>query len=279
MSTRDRTLIVQNGGVSQPQAQAGDGDARPGPSDGRGSGPPDETLIARAVRLERLIGRVDKALLPAWLRPTRIEGRGPVAVAILVAIGLQILLRRDLVFSPRWLLPAIELALFLVLSIANPVRINRESTVLRSIGVALVAIASLATAWSAARLVYQLLHGGVRDASQLLLNGGAIWLTNVIVFALWYWEVDRGGPAARANARKEFPDFLFPQMTTPEMAHRDWEPTFVDYFYVSFTNATAFSPTDTLPLTRRAKLIMTAESAVSLVTATLLVARAINILK
>jgi uncharacterized membrane protein len=236
-------------------------------------------MLARAARLERLIGRVDKALLPAWLRPTRAESRGPAAVAILAMIGLQILLRKDLAFSPYWLLPTIELGLFLALTIANPTRINRESTVLRWIGIALVATASLATAWSAGRLVYQLLHGGMTKAPQLLLNGGAIWLTNVIVFALWYWEVDRGGPAARANARRDYPDFLFPQMTAPEMAHPDWEPNFFDYLYLSFTNATAFSPTDTLPLSRWAKVAMMAESAISLVTVGLLVARAVNILK
>jgi uncharacterized membrane protein len=258
--------------VIQPQERAGDGDPRR-------RAPSDETMRARADRLERLIGRGDRARLPAWLRQTETENRWPAGIAILAAIGLQVMQRRDLAFSPKWLLPGIELALFLVLVIANPTRINRESTVLRWVGIALVAIASLATAWSLVRLVYQLVHGGLHSAPQLLLNGGAIWLTNVIVFALWYWEVDRGGPAARANARDEFPDFLFPQMTIPEMADRDWEPNFVDYFYVSFTNATAFSPTDTMPLSRWAKMIMLAESAVSLVTVGVIVARAINILK
>jgi uncharacterized membrane protein len=258
--------------VSQPQEQAGDGDPQ-------GHGPSDEMMRTRAARLERLIGRVDRAYLPAWLRPTEIENRWPVSIAILVAIGLQVLQRRDLTFSPKWLLPGIEFALLVILTIANPVRVNRESTVLRWLGIALVATASLATMWSAVRLVYRLIHGGLPDAPQLLINGGAIWLTNVIVFALWYWETDRGGPAARANARKEYPDFLFPQMTIPEMAQRDWEPNFIDYFYVSFTNATAFSPTDTMPLSRWAKMAMLAQSAVSLVTVGLIVARAVNILK
>jgi hypothetical protein len=257
--------------VIQPRQNAGDGDPRPGP--------PDETMMARVARFERLVGRVDMARLPAWLRPTVTESRGPVAVAILAAIALQILVRKDLAFSPQWLLPGLELGLFLVLSVMNPIRINRESAVLRWVGIALVAVASVATAWSAGRLVYRLLHGGLPDAPQLLLNGGAVWLTNVIVFALWYWEVDRGGPAARANARDDVPDFLFPQMTIPEMAQRDWEPNFIDYFYVSFTNATAFSPTDTMPLSRWAKLTMMAQSAVSLVIVALVVARAINTLK
>jgi hypothetical protein len=235
-------------------------------------------LAARASRLERLIGRVDRAHLPAWLRRTQTESRWPAGVAVLTAITLQVLLVKQLAFSPKWLLPAIEFALLAVLTIANPVRINRESTVLRAVGIALVTVASVATAWSAVRLVDLLIARKHLEASQLLLNGGAIWLTNVIVFALWYWEVDRGGPAARANARHDYPDFLFPQMTVPELAAKDWEPSFVDYFYLSFTNATAFSPTDTLPLSHWAKLAMAAESAVSLVTVVLVVARAINIL-
>jgi branched-subunit amino acid transport protein len=235
-------------------------------------------MAARASRLERLIGRVDKAHLPAWLRPTLTESRWPAGVAVLTAIALQVLLINKLAFSPKWLLPGIEFALLAVLTIANPVRINRESTILRAVGIALVAVASVATAWSAARLVDLLVHREKIGPGQLLLNGGAIWLTNVIVFALWYWEVDRGGPAARANARHDYPDFLFPQMTLPELTAKDWEPTFVDYFYLSFTNATAFSPTDTLPLSHWAKLAMAAESAVSLVTVVLLVARAVNIL-
>jgi uncharacterized membrane protein len=103
-------------------------------------------------------------------------------------------------------------------------------------------------------------------------------LTNVIVFALWFWEMDRGGPAARALARKVHPDFLFSQMTVPDLVNLDWEPGFVDYLYLSFTNATAFSPTDTLPLSRWAKLTMMAESTVSFVTVALIVARAVNVL-
>jgi uncharacterized membrane protein len=100
----------------------------------------------------------------------------------------------------------------------------------------------------------------------------------VIVFALWYWELDRGGPAARAAARKVHPDFLFPQMTTPELVDPDWEPEFVDYLFLAFTNATAFSPTDTMPMSRWAKLAMMAQASVSVVVVALVIARAVNIL-
>jgi len=217
--------------------------------------------------------------VPAWLRQTSGETRVQVGLAVLALIGLQLVLLKDLAFGSKWLMPGIESALFLALTAANPARINRESRWLRAAGLTLVVVISAATAWSAVVLVYRLLYGGMTaKPSVLLLTGGAIWLTNVIVFALWYWEFDRGGPAARANARKHHPDFLFAQMTSPELAAHEWEPTFVDYLYLSFTNATAFSPTDTLPLSRWAKLTMMVQSAVSLATLALIVARAVNIL-
>jgi uncharacterized membrane protein len=218
--------------------------------------------------------------LPAWLRQTEGESRWQVGLALLAAIGVQLFLPTDLTFGASWLLPAVELVLFLVLTVANPTRINRESRILRGVGLTLVAVVSWATAWSAVVLINRLLNGGwTATPSVLLFTGGAIWLTNVIVFALWYWEIDRGGPAARANARKHHPDFLFAQMTSPELAQHDWEPYFIDYLYLSFTNATAFSPTDTLPLSRWAKLAMMFQSAVSLATLALVVARAVNILR
>ena len=218
--------------------------------------------------------------LPAWLRPTRGEPRWPAALAVLCAIGLQLLVGGGLAFQPYWLLPAIEFALLVVVVVMNPNRVNRESIVLRRFSLALVAAASLATAWSAVRLVWELAHGrGSDQPTVLLITGGAIWLTNVIVFALWYWEVDGGGPAARANNPHRYPAFLFPQMTAPELTRPDWEPSFVDYLYVSFTNGTAFSPTDTMPMTRWAKMAMLAQSAISLATVALVVARAVNVLR
>ncbi|WP_290864571.1 DUF1345 domain-containing protein [Hamadaea sp.] len=221
-------------------------------------------------------------VLPAWLRPTRGEHRTPAALAVLVMIGLQLKVSHALDVRPGWLIPVIEGVLLLVLLLSNPGRVNRETRWLRWLGLSLVAAASLANAYAAGRLVYDIAtkHDEVRGLSPgvLLLTGGAVWLTNVIVFGLWYWELDSGGPAARANARKDRPDFLFPQMTARDLAKPDWEPGFVDYFYVSFTNATAFSPTDTMPMSRWAKLTMMFESAVSVTVVALVVARAINIL-
>jgi uncharacterized membrane protein len=152
--------------------------------------------------------------------------------------------------------------------------------VLRAVSALLIAVISSANAWSAVRLVDSLLSGTNRQSpAGLLLTGGAIWFTNVIVFALWYWDLDRGGPVARAHAVRPYPDLAFPQMLSPDVAAKDWEPGFVDYLYLSFTNATAFSPTDVMPLTRWVKLTMMVQSLISLATVALVIARAVNILQ
>ncbi|HEX6500601.1 MAG TPA: hypothetical protein VF054_16440 [Micromonosporaceae bacterium] len=270
---------MRPGGGSGP----GTGGDRDQPAAGHRQPHPTEfaRLLDRLGRLERTFGE-GEAALPAWLRLNQGEQRWPVGLAVLVLIGLQLVITTQLAFRPRFLLPGLELVLFFALVIANPTRITRESTALRVLGLALLVVAGLATAWSVWRLVHQLLLGlgtTSNDPRRLLVNGGAIWLANVIVFALGYWEFDRGGPAARANARRAYPDFLFPQMTAPELAHRDWTPTFVDYLYVSFTNATAFSPTDTMPMSRWAKVAMMAQSAISLVTVALVIARAVNVFR
>lgn len=220
---------------------------------------------------------------PAWARRTSGEHRWPAAISVLVMIVLQAKVLNELRLRPGWVLPAAEAALLLILLAIDPGRMNRESRVLRMLGLILVGAASVANAAAGARLVYDIVtvHAdlGRLSPAELLITGGAVWLTNVIVFALWYWELDSGGPAARANAAHDRPDFLFPQMTTPpELVRPDWEPGFVDYLYLAFTNATAFSPTDTLPLTRWAKLAMMFQSVVSFVVVILVVARAINIL-
>jgi hypothetical protein len=151
--------------------------------------------------------------------------------------------------------------------------------VLRFASLALIGFMSLANAASGIRLIVDLVRAQHDwKPAGLLLTGGAIWLTNVIVFGIWYWEFDRGGPLERAAGSQPYPDFVFPQMTNPELAPADWEPGFVDYLYVSFTNAMAFSPTDTMPMTRWAKLTMLLQSLISVVTLVLVVARAVNIL-
>jgi hypothetical protein len=218
--------------------------------------------------------------LPAWRRRTEGEARWQVALCTAVAIALQVALPGRLVLlSPSWALPALEGAMLICLVVANPHRINRQSRALRSFSLVLAAVISFANVWSLERLAAGLVSGHQHwDAGPLLITGGAIWLTNVIVFSLWYWEFDRGGPVARALGANPYPDFQFPQMVSPEMAPPHWEPQFADYLYLAFTNAAAFSPTDVLPLSRWAKLAMTLQSAISIVTVVLVVARAVNII-
>ena len=241
-------------------------------------------LRRQVTHLERMlhsdVDRLDEMHLPAWLRSTEGEQRLPVTIVVLVAIVLQVVLPSRFALQPRYLLPGLEIALMAGLIAASPTRIDRESRVLRATSLTLIAAISVANIVSALRLVHELLNGTAGEmAAPLLATGAAIWGTNVIAFGLWYWELDRGGPVSRARARKTYPDFLFVQMQNPEMAPPDWEPTFVDYLYLSFTNATAFSPTDVMPLTRWAKMMMLVQSAVSIVAVALVVARAVNILK
>jgi uncharacterized membrane protein len=270
---------------------------RTGAQDGQRDPPADSTLILEGIRalnarldeLERRVAPAERAdpgagrpgPVPAWKRPTEGEARWQATVAVVVAIALQFPLPGRLILvHPVWLLPVLEGLLLVALVVANPRRINRESRAIRMLSLFLVAILSLANAFSVARLAVGLVHGTEgENAGPLLVTGAVIWLTNVIIFGLWYWEFDRDGPVARANATRHYPDFQFVQMTSPQLAPPDWEPAFGDYLYLSFTNAAAFSPTDVMPLTRWAKIAMAVQSAVSIVTVALVVARAVNILK
>ena len=228
--------------------------------------------------LERAVGRSRDASSPAWRRVTETEQRLPVTLAIAVMILLQSRVPERLSLMSWWVLPALEAAILAVLVASNPRRVNQSTQRLRRLSLLLVLLASLANFYAAASLVVGLVRGTEgKDAAGLLVIGGNIWLTNIVIFAIWYWELDRGGPAARAAAVRDRPDFLFPQMSDPELAG-DWEPEFADYLYVAFTNATAFSPTDTMPLSRWSKLAMMLQAAVSLAVGALIVARAVNIL-
>jgi uncharacterized membrane protein len=248
---------------------------------------PGARLHARLDRLERLLqpeeralARAERTVVPAWRRITEGEPRWPVSLFVVAAIALQLTLPQRLAVLPRFLLPALALVLLAGLVSANPKRISRHSPRLRALSMALIAVLSVANAFSAGRLIVGLIQGTEgQDAGPLLATGATIWLINVIVFGLWYWELDRGGPGARANAHREHPDFLFPQMESPDLAPQHWEPGFVDYLYVSFTNATAFSPTDVSPLTAWTKMTMLIQSAISLSTVGLVIARAVNILQ
>jgi uncharacterized membrane protein len=272
---------------------AGTDPMEPAGTDPPDGGPPPVALALHAIRAE--LDRLELTLqpgghpapdavrqraIPAWLRQTGGEPRLPAVVAVVVAIALQLAIPERLAFRPLWLLPALETAMLVTLIVANPSRISDGRRWLRWLGVTLVVAISVANGWSAESLITGLIAGTEGGtAAPLLVNGGAIWLTNVIVFSLWYWELDRGGPSARARAVHHHPDFMFVQMQSPELARPNWEPGFVDYLYLSFTNAATFGPTDVLPLSRWAKMIMLGQSVVSLATVILVIARAVNILR
>lgn len=206
----------------------------------------------------------------------RSEPYWPARLTVVIAIGLQFLLPDRVTAGPSWLLPALEVALLLGLGLATPGRVLH---IPRSGALLLTAVITIANATSLALLIHQLLHRqGSRNGYGLITAGALIWLTNMLMFALWYWELDRGGRDRRAAGRDGPPDFQFPQMTDDSDASRAWRPEFVDYLYVSLTNAMAFSPTDTLPLTRQAKAIMGLQALVSLLTIGLVIARAVNVL-
>jgi uncharacterized membrane protein len=216
----------------------------------------------------------------AWRGVTREEPRVQVTIAIVAAIVLMLSLPDRVANHPRWLLPGLAALLLIGVFAAKSSHLERRTRALRIFSLLLIAVMSLSNATSAGRLIVDLVRAkGIQDPTQLLLTGGAIWLTNVIVFGLWYWEFDRGGPVERAAGTQPYPDFVFPQMTNPELAPPEWEPGFVDYLYVSFTNAMAFSPTDAMPMTRWAKLTMLTQSLISVITLVLVIARAVNILK
>jgi hypothetical protein len=175
--------------------------------------------------------------------------------------------------------PTIELALIIPLSIVAPRRVYGESSWQRVAALVIIATLNLANILSLAVLVNHLvIHPTGITGPRLLESAATLWLTNIIVFALWFWELDRGGPDERASTEHREPDFLFPQMITPACAPKGWGPKFFDYLYLAFTNSTAFSPTDTMPLTTWAKTLMLIEGVVSLLIVALVAGRAVNIL-
>jgi hypothetical protein len=198
-------------------------------------------------------------------------------MALALALILYIFIPSKFEAGPRWLLPVLEGLLFVPLLITNPRRITRQSKASRFLGLLLIAVINAANFTSIGLLVHGLLHGLKIDGRSLILAAIGIYVTNVLVFALWYWELDGGGPVARVLPEARLRDFQFPQMTMPELA-QSWSPTFIDYLYLSFTDSTAFSPTDAMPLTPWAKLLMLAEATASLVTVVIVASRAVGVL-
>jgi uncharacterized membrane protein len=215
----------------------------------------------------------------AYPPPRAGEPLWPAQATLLAAIGLQLLLPDRLTVGPTWLIPALEGALLVGLFLASPGRLERDHPRRRSVAIGFIALVSAANVFSLAELTHHLLHAKEpTNGRELIISGMLIWLTNFLIFALWYWEIDRGGPGKRAAGHDTAPDFLFPQMNDDRIEPVHWRPQFIDYLYVSLTNATAFSPTDTMPLSPMAKAVMGVQSLVSLVTLGLIISRAVNVL-
>lgn len=213
--------------------------------------------------------------------------------AVALIAGLQLLfVNNNLIFGPRWLAPAFELAMLVPLSVAtvwtqtkarqahaehhwHVICAHRKA--IRRFALLLTAIVMVLNFYALVSVTRELL-GGAKGGQSLLLDALNIWFTNIVVFALWFWNIDRGGPARIGLAQDTRPDFLFPQMIGSGDKDPAWSPGFIDYFYVSFTNATAFSPTDTMPLSAQSKMLMATEATISLLTVGLVAARAVNIL-
>lgn len=209
----------------------------------------------------------------------RKEPYWPAQLAVLAALLLQVTLPDRLTVGPSWLLPAFEGILLVGLVIGMPHRHGAEHPTRRQVAIGMIAIVNLTNAVSLALLAHYLLRHGSPNGHELIVAGAVIWLTNILIFALWFWEVDRGGPGRRALDGGGTADFLFPQMDGAlPYAPAGWMPSFADYLYTSLTSAAALSPTDVMPLSPLAKMLMGTQSLVSLVTIGLVVSRAVNIL-
>ncbi|MEU8471904.1 hypothetical protein AB0F30_29030 [Streptomyces sp. NPDC029006] len=218
------------------------------------------------------------------------EARLPAVIATLAAVVLYLALPQRLLIAPRYVLPALELLLLVPLVAINPKRLTRQTRTFRALSLTLVGVIAASNLVALGLLIHELVYADVKDGRGLLVAALQVWLTNIIVFGLAYWELDRGGPVSRTQLpRDELPlaDFRFPQDENDDAVQEvadgasrssDWVPTLTDYLYVSVTNSTAFSPTDTMPLSTRAKLLMTIQSVSALLTSLLVIARAVSIL-
>ena len=215
--------------------------------------------------------------------PTSIEPRWPVALAISFFIAVTIALRVAVpdreALGPPWLVPGIEIAMLVALLAADPAHARQRRHWLRPVSLVLVVALAAAALISTAILISDLIRGGkvTESADSLLASGALIWLGNMIVFSLLYWLLDSGGPLARYQGEREYPDFAFTQQMSPEFAPPGWRPHYVDYFILGLTTSTAFSPTDVMPISHWAKLLMALQSLISLTVVGLVIARAVNV--
>jgi hypothetical protein len=222
---------------------------------------------------------------PPQVTPVQAAVKGehwwPVALAILVTTFLHVALPAKYRINPPWVAPAVTIALLATLIIGDPGRIDRRKTWLRIVTDVVIAFVTAANLFAAARLVHDIVTNNklfADNATGLLATGAVVWVTNVISFGLWYWDLDRGGAAARAHRPQPNPAFVFPEMLHTDYVPAAWVPKFVDYLSLAFWTATAFSPADVSAIKPWAKLLMIVEAVVSLGIGALVIARAINIL-
>ena len=217
--------------------------------------------------------------------PGFVEPRWPVALAIsgfiVITVTLRILVPQAASLGPRWLIPVVEIGLLVLLMAADPTRIVARRWWLRRAALGLVLILAGAVLLSTAKLIDILIQGGsvTNHATPLLASGAVVWLGNCLVFGLLYWMLDSGGPVARYRKERPYPDFAFSQQLSPELAPPGWLPQYVDYLILGVTTSTAFSPTDVMPMRAWTKLMMAAQSMISLIVVGLVIARAVNVFK
>ena len=209
------------------------------------------------------------------------EKRWPLLGALAVAIAVPLLLPARFSLGPSWIVPAVVALLLVAIVVADQGRGDHRPAVVRVLSLALVVVLVAEAAGVTGRLVVDLVEGGQEtdSAGDLLSVGFGVWLYTILAFAFLYWVLDGGGPDARLWAPPEYPNLAFPEQLNPVVAAPGWRPQFFDYLYLGFTNATAFSPTDVMPLARWAKAAMTLQAAGSLVILGLVIARAVNILR
>ncbi|MBT1671879.1 DUF1345 domain-containing protein [Curtobacterium flaccumfaciens] len=216
-------------------------------------------------------------MTPTRTRP-RHEHRAPVAIAVLVNLALSLFLPDEVLFFPSWVVPVLGVLLLTPLIVFNPRRLTRETTWSRWLSFALAALLTVASQLTVVRTITELL-GGHADGAAVLLTALQVWVSTIIVFGLVYWELDRGGPVARRRPElwsTAEADFQFPQETDLKTA--GWRPVYLDYLYVAMTNMMAFSPTDTMPMTVRAKMIMAYQALSGFILLALVISRAVNII-
>ena len=216
--------------------------------------------------------------------PGFVEPRWPVALAILgfiaITVALRVAVPQAARLGPRWLIPAVEIGMLVLLMAADPTRIAARRWWLRRAALGLVFVLAGVVMLSTGKLIDDLIQGGrvTASATPLLASGAIVWLGNCLVFGLLYWMLDSGGPVARYRKERPYPDFAFSQQLSPELAPPGWLPQYVDYLILGVTTSTAFSPTDVMPMRAWAKLMMAAQSLISLIVVGLVIARAVNVL-